>query len=101
MNRMNSVDSTGRHGGALAALAMIAGAALGLASQPAAAASVQLAQLVCDSSGCGAGAGRATPPQGPLPRPYYGGQNAEEKRALQERDRMRRERRERGEAGQR
>jgi len=54
----------------------------------------RLAQFVCDTGGCGTGQGRTAPPGGYMGRPYYG-KNAEERRALEERDRLRRERAER------
>lgn len=87
----------------LAALAVaggvtIASVQLAVAATPAAAVMaagadrvVQLAQLVCDANGCGPGSGRAGPPSANMGRPYMG-RDADERRALQERDRQRRER---------
>jgi len=74
----------------------VAGAWSGSAAMGAAgvAPPTHLAQFVCDTSGCGTGSGRAGPLGGYMGRPYYG-KNAEERRALEERDRLRRERAER------
>lgn len=87
----------------LAVLAVAGGATLAsvphaVASTPVAVAmtanadkGVQLAQLVCDANGCGPGSGRAGPPSANMGRPYLG-RDADERQALQERDRQRRER---------
>lgn len=84
-------------GGVVVAIALPAMANAAMAAMPAslrlpaAFPTAQQAQFVCDATGCGAGAGRAAPSGNHMGRPYFSS-NAAERRALEERDRLRRER---------